>query len=243
MKLITILDAEQNSVTGEKYASNARQTTHKLSAQLEGASDDAFSVVMHDFGIRVNDVPFYEELVAPDARAMALMLDKVVGDETRPPGMGFLVQDIYVPGLGLHIHAHKTSSFHCLVLVIDQAQDDVWVAYEGSRGRFKEELRLLTSGTTSSFEKVVGPDHFLYESTGPEDMKPWEDRASYSIRTSEHGRMNSLNDFVRRYVYDEYISDTDKVIMEWLALRDAEFAEQVEEMRGSEQNIRYQTKN
>lgn len=101
--------------------------------------------------------------------------------------------------------ACQTSSdnrFAIIVTQTDDGEDHICaIQYQGTRGRFLEELADWF-GSVSNFKEIMekqlsdavfkdncsldvedrDPCIDLYETTGPEDMLPWEDRGDYIIR-------------------------------------------------------------
>lgn len=64
----------------------------------------------------------------------------------------------------------------------DEEDTMVFLGYCGTRGRFQE-IGSVMGATVPS----LCPDPDLYETSGPQDMWPWEDKAAYVIRTGKCG--------------------------------------------------------
>lgn len=105
-----------------------------------------------------------------------------------------------------------TSSGNKTILRLDYDEGDVedsyvHIAYSGTRGRFVEDLYTCAGilngyavqGSNIGNEEganVMSPD--FYESTGPEDMLPWETQGTYLIRLHQQGDVQPLLQTVRR---------------------------------------------
>ena len=47
-------------------------------------------------------------------------------------------------------------------------------------------------------------------------MQPWERRGDYVIRLANEGEYDGVRSAIRRYVTDDYLSESDTIVIEWI---------------------------